>query len=614
MSPVFSLYRHPWDATGSGDGKSIQKAMGKTSLGLWDVLLRESLQNSWDARIGNNIGFEIEDRYLSQEETSFLLSNLFVEFPLKGASKDLHKHVEGGRLPVLIISDKRTAGLGGPIRANIAPREGERSDFADFVRNFGRDEEKGLGGGTYGYGKGVLYQASSVGMCLVYSQTLVNGHVENRLIGVSGGDRGYVDNGLKYTGRNWWGVIAPDGIVDPLCGDDARIIAASVGIPVPEADCTGTSIMILAPEEPDISDDIDNDEAATRANLLRLAAIKWAWPHALEMGAGPSVNFVFTHDSVRLPVIDPLKDPLIKHFAEAYQSAESARVNTLPISPMTKLIPVLSERPKKRLGVLAIRQALASASDDKSLQNTVALMRSPKIVVKYLSVMAPPDEYSLYSVFIAETDVDEDFASSEPVTHDDWIIKDAVVRGNRNFVRIALKRIDEIFNGLYGAKADGAASKRAAGSTRISSVLGGVVGGITGYGPSSQPPSSGSGSAGGTTNPRRAQARLVSPPSLLLINETAHVCFAYQVQGGKAGESYALSATAKVITNSGATEGAAPLASRQPELVGWMARGELVLSPVLTVCTPTNDEVVAVFTQPADTAITAVVDLEIVGR
>ena len=181
-------------------------------------------------------------------------------------------------------------------------------------------------------------------------------------------------------------------------------------------------------------------------------------------------------------------------------------------------------------------------------------------------------------------------------------------------MRIALKRIDEIFSGLYGAKADGVASKKAAGSARISSILGSVVGGISGYGPGSQPAGPGaSGSGRATANPRRAQARLASPPRLLLIDETPHVCFSYQVLGGKSGEAYSLAAKAKVVTNTGGTEGEAPLAASQPELVGWIAEGEMVRVPVLTVRTPMSEEVVAVFTQPSETAVTATVDIEMVG-
>lgn len=609
MSPVFSLYRHPWEATGSGDGKSIQKAMGKTSLALWDVLLRESLQNSWDARLSEHIGFEVIDRSLSMEQSTYVLSNLFAEFPLQGASRQLPKQLRHGRLPVLIISDTGTTGLGGPIRANFAPAPGERSDFADFVRNFGRDEEKGFGGGTYGYGKGVLYQASKVGVCLVYSQAVVNGEIENRIIGVSGGDKGYVDGGLKFTGRNWWGVIASDGIVDPLVGPAARHVAQAAGIPLPKADSTGTTIMILAPEQPEIAGDAQ-ETGSTRARLMRDAAMKWAWPHAMDLGSGPSVCFTFRHESLLLPAMQPMQDSKIRHFAEAYKSTEEAKTLGGHASPLTKIIDISSERPKKKLGTLSIRHASASLSDNSALQNTVALMRSPRIVVKYLPVAAPPEEYSLYSVFIADESVDEDFASSEPVTHDDWVIKEAVVRGNRNFVRSALKRIEETFTRLYGAKAEATASRKSAGSTRISSILGGVVGGITGYGSSSQPLSPPGGPNGGTRNPRRAQVKLVSPPALFLIEGEPHVGFTYEVYGGKTGEYYSLSAKAKVVTNTGATEHDAPLAATHPTFVGWVTGGELVISSVLTISTPTNDEIVAVFTQPSDTAITASVEME----
>ncbi|MFC7861354.1 hypothetical protein ACFQ9D_12755 [Arthrobacter koreensis] len=609
MSPIFRLYRHPWEATGSGDGKSIQKAMGKTSLALWDVLLRESLQNSWDARMSDHIRFSVIDYELSCDQSVYLLSNLFDEFPKKGSSKELPGQLNHGRLPVLIISDTGTSGLGGPIRANFAPAPGERSDFADFVRNFGRGEEKGLGGGTYGYGKGVLYQASKVGVCLVYSQAVVGDEIENRLIGVSGGDKGYDEDGLKFTGRNWWGIIADDGIVDPLIGPAARLVAEAAGIPVPAPDQTGTTIMILAPEDPEVATAVQ-EPASSRASLMWEAAMKWAWPHALDFGNGPGVHFLFRHGTTDLPELRPLQDPRIKHFAEAYKSSVDADMFGGSVSPYTKIIDISSERPKKKLGSLSIRQASATLSGDSALQNTVALMRSPRIVVKYLPVTAPPDEYSLYSVFMADEGVDEDFASSEPVTHDDWIIKEAVVRGNRNFVRSALKRIEETFNTLYGYVPEATASQKSAGSTRISSILGGVVGGINGYGVSSQPLGGYSDSKGGKRNSRRAQVRLVTPPALLLIEDAPHVGFTYEIFGGKSGERYSISAKAKVVTNTGGTENDSPLAASQPSFVGWMRGGELMAASAMSVTTPSTEQIVAVFTQPNDVAVTASIEME----
>lgn len=612
---LFSLFRHPWDATGSGAAKSLQKAMGTTSLGLWDVLLRETLQNSWDARLDERIAFRVADTLLSEMQTQVLVHDIFHELPPRGASRKLPAAVRGGRLRVLTIADEGTTGLGGPIRANLAPLEGERADFADFVRNFGRDDEKGLKGGTYGYGKGVLYQASSVGVCLVYSQAVVRGSIEYRLIGVSGGDPGYVDAGYKYTGRNWWGFISDDGVVDPLVGIDARRIAVSAGMPVPPEGHTGTSIMVLSPVQVQGEDEDEDQDENARINDIRAAALKWAWPHAVDLGDGPNVLFSFSFDGSDLPPVEPFKDPMVRHFAQAYADGERyVHGRIMPLSHQTRVETIMSERPRQRLGILSMRQALGNPSDDNQLENCVALMRSPRIVVKYLSVMTPPDDYSIYSVFRADDDVDGDFASSEPVTHDDWSVKDARTRGRHNFVRIALSKIQATFRNIYGSSsADTTGAQKVAGATRIAAALGGIVGGISGTGTASQsllPPGSTPPGGGGVS--RRASARLSEPPRLLSVDGARHVAFVYRIHGGKNGEVFDLSATGRVVTVYGA-EVDAPLDAELPVFVGWKVNGELIRAGTLRISTPTSDVYSAVFTQPNETAVTASVVLEAVS-
>lgn len=611
---LFRLFRHPWEATGSGAAKSLQKAMGTTSLGLWEVLLREALQNSWDARVNNRIAFRVADTLLSEMQTHVVVHDIFNELPPEGASRKLSAAVRGGQLRVMTIADEQTTGLGGPIRANLAPLEGERADFVDFVRNFGRDDEKGLKGGTYGYGKGVLYQASSVGLCLVYSQALVRGSIEYRLMGVSGGDSGYVDDGYKYTGRNWWGVISEDGVVDPLVGADARRIAVLAGMPVPPEGDTGTSIMVISPVQVRAEDEREDIEEGARIVEVRAAALKWAWPHAVDLGDGPSVEFQFSFDGVDLPAIEPFKDPMVRHFAQAYADGEKyVHENVVPKSSQTKVERIVSERPQQRLGTLSMRQAFANPSDDNQLENCVALMRSPRIVVKYLSVTTPPDDYSVYSVFRADDEVDEDFASSEPVTHDDWNVKDARTRGRHNFVRIALNKIQTTFRNIYGSSTtDTTGAQKVAGATRIAAALGGVVGGISGTGAASQAmPHTVSASGGGGGASRRASARLSEPPRLITVDGLRHVAFVYRIHGGKDGEAFDLSAVARVVTVYGA-EVDAPLAAELPVFVGWQVNGELVRTQSFRVSTPTSDAYSAVFTQPDEAAITASVVLEAV--
>lgn len=624
MSSKLALYRHQWEPTGSGDAKSIQNAMGKTSLGLWSLLLRESLQNSWDARRGDHIRFSIADKLLSPAQSSNLVHEIFWELPPQGASRKLPRKLVDGRIRVLTIADYGTRGLGGPLRANLASKEGEKRDFVDLVRNFGRSQDKGLEGGTYGLGKGVLYSSSQVGMCLIYSQTLVDGDLENRLIGVSGGDPDYDDGDLKYTGRNWWGAIARDGIVDPVTGPGARQIAENVGMPVPEPDETGTCILILAPKDNDGNG--NENSAKDRIEQLRQAALLWAWPHAIDMGEGPNVDFQFSYDGVTLPSLRPLEEPMVKHFAQGYSDLiKSQKTGRSPVTAQTIFRSIDSKSPRQHLGDLALRQALHHPSDDRTYENTVALIRKPKMVVKYMPVTAPAGDFSVYSVFYADESVDTVLASSEPVAHDNWVIGDAQRVGNRNFVRTILNRIDELFKSLYSDSASATASQRVAGATKIATVLGSLLIGLRGQGVAVQTekPSSGSSSASRNNSSRRVSIRPAGPPQLFKLNGQDHVAFPFLTHGGKDGELFTATAEAQIILGTGGVEivrssdaripadtTQSMFRSSRPLFVGWLINGNGNLIPSVTIATPSQDSYFAVFTQPADTAISSTATLK----
>ncbi|PYI65315.1 hypothetical protein CVV68_18595 [Arthrobacter livingstonensis] len=505
--------------------------------------------------------------------------------------------------------------MGGPIRANFASKMNEKRDFVDFVRNFGRSQSKGLEGGTYGLGKGVLYESSDVGMCLVYSQALVDGAIENRLIGVSGGDEDYDDNNLKYTGRNWWGIIAEDEIVDPATGTDARLIAETVGMPVPEPDESGTCIMIIDPKRFD--GDRGDAHIQDRINAIRDAALKWAWPHAMDVGSGPNVEFSFTFDGAALAPIRPLEDPMIRHFAQGYvDMMRSNETGIDPQSAQTILKPIDSQRPQKHLGALVLRQALHQLGDVRSLENTVALLRKPRMVVKYLPVTAPAGDFSVYSVFVADDSVDKFFASSEPVAHDDWVVMKAEKDGRRNYVRSAMLSIDAVFKSLYSDSTAATASQRVAGATRISSALGGLITGIKGQGARSIEPQAGSGlpSPGSSISSRRTTIRPSGPAKLFKFGGNNRVGFPFVISGGKPKEKFSVTAHAHIVLGTGGVESNdGPLMAARPEFVGWIVDGDDELVETLIVETPTEASYLAIFTQPADTAVSSTASLEVVA-
>lgn len=604
---MLSLYRQQYGADGGLDARSADNAIGRTSLGLWDLVLRESLQNSWDARTekSGSISFAVDEYELSVEQTRIVTRDIFGELPPHCKSTDLHKHIFDRRIRVLVIADTGTRGLGGPIRADVSGTSGERRDFVDFVRNLGRSTAKGLEGGTYGLGKGVLYRASQVGLCLVYSQACYNGSIEPRLIGVSGGDGDYDDAGCRYTGRNWWGVPGADGIVDPLTGRSARELAESLGMRIPMEHDTGTSIMVVAPDFAGVTNGLD------RVAAIADAAMKWAWPHALDIGKGPNIRFVFTADSCLIPSPEPLGHPVYREFASAYMEGRKRILDPdYQSNWQTTFTPIRSMRPSQNLGLLTHRVSHTPVTNGSELENTVALMRDPRMVVKYLPVSAHPNGVPVFGVFISAPDMNEKFARSEPVTHDDWVYQQASVGKNApNPVRIAIDKIRETFRVLsvQGAKAgSGVASK---GASRVSAALGSLLSGFAGSGAERQEAAASDDL--GARRPRKATIRQLGDSSLDVMDGEMVARYGFAVTGGRPGNAVAVRVEARVVTESGGNESASPADAEMPRFLGWLSsNGMLSLEDVLTMAVPTEDEITAVFTQPADTAIRVTATVE----
>ncbi|MCG7418213.1 hypothetical protein MHY30_11930 [Microbacterium sp. ACRRU] len=145
---------------------------------------------------------------------------------------------------IVVVSDRGTQGLSGPVRATERPAPDERNDFVQFLRNVGEPRDTELGGGTYGFGKGIFYRTSAVRTIVVDSRIKRGASFEQRLMGAALGSDYYDAADERFTGRHWWGHITDD-IVDPVTGLAAAEVASALGLPTFDADQTGTNIVIL---------------------------------------------------------------------------------------------------------------------------------------------------------------------------------------------------------------------------------------------------------------------------------------------------------------------------------------------------------------------------------
>lgn len=445
MARSLRLLSEAYSASGNLAADGYRKLLGAPSINLIQTVIREAVQNSCDAALGDGsaeVHFRL--RRLNASQAEALWTQMLPEFPLEDvAAADLKNFRKSAHRWVLEICDFGTKGLAGPTRADLAPAKGEPTDFIDFLRNVGSVRDTHHGGGTYGYGKASLYLASQCSAIVIDSQTTYMGQPVRRVIGAQLGSafRATDEEGTerRYTGRHWWGVGARDqGFVDPLEGTDAQELAAALGFPDRPAGRAGTSIMILAPyiEE-------ENGEAAIRG--IQEALLWFFWPRLLDSTpAARRMRFKTFLEGEEVPLPRPEDFPPLDLFARA--------MNGLRTDPDAGER-IACQKPIKELGRLNIVNGLRGerinyAGEEGSLFPTrcaaIAVMRPVELVVRYYDGDQLPDERMEWAgVFIASDDdeVEAAFAKAEPPAHDDWQPDFLPDRRAQTLVRVGVREI-----------------------------------------------------------------------------------------------------------------------------------------------------------------------------
>lgn len=629
MRPL-QLYSEPYRPEGNIDAKAARRAIGRPHLDFWTLFFREILQNSWDARLpdSSSIDFSVDGFFATKRQLNVLTSTIFAEEPPDWSLGTL---LGDGDVPLLVITDRHTTGLEGPTRADLATDDA--THFVDFVRNIGRAEDKSVGGGTYGFGKGVLYDASMCSTIVIFTRTRFAGVKVSRLIAIGLGSS-YDDGRLRFTGRHWWGVASKLTGAEPLEGIEAEHLAAELGMDAIPADETGTTIMIVGPVA-------EQDAETLHSIVTRIAnaATFWAWPHMVGRGAGATVRFRFAADGEEVVAPSPAADPVFRHYVGAYRRATAILDGRQPeFAWPWQDHEIRSGR--TRLGALVYRhvprEQLASRLQytDSLPCGNVALMRNPRLVVRYLDV--PPDTQGLatFGVFIADPDLDRQFAMSEPVAHDDWAPENLrTEKYQRNPVRQALDHIRRVFRSATQVRANTEPGGRFAGVVRLASSLGTLIEGQPGgvdpgiLGPGTATPATGTpdtrggggdapggppGPGAGQGHRRRSalRAAVVGQPRVALHRGCTAAVFTVQVTVPP-DQIAQLAAEGRVILDGGTAEALAeaPIGADRPVVLGWTSDDHQAIASgsAYRIEEPGDHEITLWISQPDDTAVTAVV-------
>lgn len=423
---------------GAIQGAGAKKLLGTPHVSMEELLVRETAQNSWDARIGDRpVEFTLNLRLLPPPTVALLQESVFTGY---ASGTRIHDALQASETRAIEISDRGTVGLGGPIRNDQTITPGSVTHFIDLIFNIGATKQDPTSGGTYGFGKSIAYMVSGVGAIVVWSRCATDRGPEDRLIASAIGDVFDMD-GYRYTGRHWWGRTVegrPEPAVGPLAAElGSKIFAKTFG-----DDELGTSILILAPQlgAPGPEDD---------AMVLTNAVLANLWPKLLpdESGMHP-MDIRIQVDGADHAIPDPAQDPLLSgpvsclRAVRAVQAGKSVEKTLFPVH-VTEI-----KRYSEVLGHLALTKfpVASGSSSDVPTSRAVTLMRNgAELVVRQIE-RAPLTEpgFQWAGVFKPVAALDATFALSEPPAHDDWSPASLQDKTQRGQVRLALQRVQEM--------------------------------------------------------------------------------------------------------------------------------------------------------------------------
>lgn len=468
-------YSQPFPPEGASTAEGIRNQLGRPGLDLLTILVRESAQNSWDARLGDRpVDYRINLRTVGAAH-----ANAWRDLLQEGAPDvtrlPLRKSLLQPRIRVIEVSDGGTRGLGGPTRADSSVTA--HHDFVSFVRNVGEPRDNELGGGTYGFGKGIFYLLAKSGTVLLYTRCRIEDRYQTRLVGCALWESYLAEeNGQdrRYTGRHWWGDTSGP-IVEPLVDEDAEEAVRKLGLKPFGVDETGTTVVIIDPKldelDPDLKDLQESEVAAYLADTI-------AWQLWPKMIAGEenaeSMRFSVCHDGAEVSVPNPREIRPLNLFVNAYEMMTGPNA-----------IKVACGKPKKLLGSLGLLKQHVPPLEPSRASRTagietylhhVCLMRSPELVVTYHEGPKAPSEFLSYAgVFKAGSAVDHTFSRAEPPTHDAWNAQ-SLEYPHSTFIRTTFKRIREAVDELLGldkvSKVGSAEIALGAASTLLSPLVG----------------------------------------------------------------------------------------------------------------------------------------------
>lgn len=324
----------------------------------------------------------------------------------------------------LKIEDFGTLGLGGQLSGS-SEREAR---FYRLLKGVGvEDHSETSTGGTYGFGKRAYSRpsnANTVAYYSVFDPSIDTEQTHARLIVASLFHTHWV-HGIEYSGRAWYGELVSPTVCDPLVDADAHEFAERLGFDRRGRDDRGTSIMAFG-------------SSLDMSELRRGIEENW-WPRMVD----GSLQCELLEEEEPIDDPNPRGRGDLRPFIRGYEIARTGILDRDGNEAYRKFrrTDELSIGSCGAVAVDATEFYTAETNSNSNLDhdhqprpNSVALIRSPRMVVKYSRLGNGVD---VAASFVASDEFDPILKLAEPDTHDEWSANADHLRNHRHRSKVA---------------------------------------------------------------------------------------------------------------------------------------------------------------------------------
>jgi hypothetical protein len=439
------------------NAESLLKVLPPPEFSLMEVLIRESVQNSIDASDPASVepvrvDFDLVN-FASSKELSKSVASVLRKGTRDPVVSRLLSRIESSDPTILTIRDSGTTGLSGPTRMDDPEyfNPESRNNFDNLVCQIGRNHGAQGAGGSFGFGKTVFYRLSDVGLVLFYSRCEEGERLAFFMVSVD-----EMNSIPSSTGLCWWGgQYKYEKMTHPCPIEDRGEIASVLeGLNLQSKRFkkgeTGTLIAIVSPQLSNLAGDLnlgegleeekDADELRKQTlDAAKRAALKWYWPRMLETkqvkvgGKRRPLHFSVHNELAELP---PGMDSLGKQLMLAAETVNLGREVPKYLQHINYRRIKLDRRGGYHLGTLAFVVLPKNPNNQLLPSNTVAMLRSPRMIVYHQSVSSRSSDVVI-GIFLLNSEVrvqpnkdenaeddleflDNVFKKCESATHSEW--------------------------------------------------------------------------------------------------------------------------------------------------------------------------------------------------